>query len=324
MGFARVLPDLPRSITFGSVKRNRTLKAVMAWFLFTDESGQDRRESPYEVLAGVAIKDEDLWELIRELHGAEISHFGRRYSAGTRELKAKKILKTKVFGHARLNCEVLPHEVPQLSKDILDNGEANATARHFKALALAKLAYVTDVFTICANYGCKVFASIVEIDAQRGGGDGLRKDYGYLFERLFYFLEDEAGNTGHSEQGVLVFDELEKSKSHILIDQAHRYFTGTATGRQRASLVIPEPFFVHSDLTTGVQIADLVAYCISWGFRIANVMTKPARQELAPYGAQLARMRHRTVRNRMGNPNFEIWSFAHISDLRTNLERLDD
>jgi hypothetical protein len=299
----------------------------MAWLLFIDESGQDHRESPYEVLAGVAIQDEDLWELIRELHSAEISHFGRRYSAGTRELKAKKILKkilkTKVFNHAQLNCDVLPNEVPILAKEILDNGEANATARHFKALALAKIAYVTDVFSICLTNGCKVFASIVETNAPTGAADGLRKDYGYLFERFFYFLEDEAGETGHSQQGILVFDELEKSKSHILIDQAHRYFTTTATGRLRASLIIPEPFFVHSDLTTGVQIADLVAYCISWGFRLQN-MTKPARRELAPYSTQLARMRHRTVRNRMGNPNFEIWSFAHIADLRTNLDRPDD
>lgn len=295
----------------------------MAWLLFIDESGQDHRESPYEVLAGVAIQDEDLWELIRELHNAEIAHFGRRYSAGVRELKAKKILKSKVFNHASLNCEVLPNQVPALAKEVLDDGEANATVRHFKALALAKIAYVTEVLTVCSNYGCKLFASIVEIDAPTGAADGLRKDYGYLFERFFYFLEDEAGNTGHSQQGILVFDELEKSKSHILIDQAHRYFTKTATGRHRASLIIPEPFFVHSDLTTGVQIADLVAYCISWGFRLPN-MNKPARLELAPYGAQLARMRYRTVRNRMGNPNFEIWSFAHISDLRTNLDRVDD
>lgn len=65
----------------------------MAWFLFIDESGQDHRESPYEVLAGVAIKDEDLWDLIKELHDAEVANFGRRYSDGVRELKGKKILK---------------------------------------------------------------------------------------------------------------------------------------------------------------------------------------------------------------------------------------
>ena len=67
----------------------------MAWFLFIDESGQDHHESPYEVLAGVAINEESLWDLVKELHNTEIAHFGRRYSGGARELKGKKILKTK-------------------------------------------------------------------------------------------------------------------------------------------------------------------------------------------------------------------------------------
>jgi hypothetical protein len=119
----------------------------------------------------------------------------------------------------------------------------------------------------------------------------------------------------------VVFDELEKSKSHLLIDQAHRYFKDTATGRHRSSLIIPEPFFVHSDLTTGVQIADLVAYCISWAFRLPT-MTQPARDELAPYIEQIKKLRHRALRHMMGKPNFEIWSVCHIDDLRT-LSELD-
>jgi hypothetical protein len=151
-------------------------------------------------------------------------------------------------------------------------------------------------------------------------GGGLRKDYGYLFERFFYFLEDQSTQSGFPQQGVVVFDELDKSKSHILIDQAHKYFKDTAIGRHRASLVIPEPFFVHSDLTTGIQIADLVAYCISWGFRLRQ-MTNPARAELAPYIEQITRLRHRALRNMMGKEDFEIWSVAYIDDLRTMSEK---
>ena len=74
---------------------------------------------------------------------------------------------------------------------------------------------------------------------------------------------------------------------------------------------------MHSDLTTGVQIADLVAYVISWGFRMA-LMSKPARSQLSN---QVAGLRHRAIRKRLGNPEFEIWSFAHITDLRTQAER---
>ena len=52
----------------------------MAWFLFIDESGHDRLASPYEVLAGVAIRDYVLRELVVRLHDAELESFGRRYS----------------------------------------------------------------------------------------------------------------------------------------------------------------------------------------------------------------------------------------------------
>ena len=93
-------------------------------------------------------------------------------------------------------------------------------------------------------------------------------------------------------------------------------------GQHRATRIISEPFFVHSDLTTGVQIADLVAYVVSWGFRTSQ-MTKPARAELACFSKQIAGLRYRAVRERHGNPRFVIWSFAHISDLRTQSERDD-
>jgi hypothetical protein len=286
----------------------------MAWFLFIDDSGQDKKESPYEVLAGVAIHDSVLWKLVLEVHDAEVLNFGRRYSDGPRELKGRKILKKKVFDHAALSCEVKPEEITTLAKAALDDG-AHAYVRHLKALALAKIKYVSDVFLLCEKYGCKLFASVVEQDAHPTGGDGLRKDYAYLFERFFYFLEDQKP----PERGVMVFDELEKAKSHILLDQTLRYFRDSAVGKLRASLVIPEPLFVHSELTTGVQIADLLAYCISWNFRTPK-MTKPSRRELDRYSGVIARLRYRAVRNREGNPNFEIWSIAHISDLRTRME----
>ena len=287
----------------------------MAWFLFIDESGHDRVASPYEVLAGVAIQDRLLRDLIGRLHDAETGTFGRRYSDGHRELKGSLLLKRKVFRHRNLNARFDPADVPNLARAALDDGPS-ATAPMLKALAQAKLDYVASVFDTCAQLGCRAFASIVETDARPTAGGGLRKDYAYLFERFFYFLEDNAPD----QQGVVVFDELEKSKSHLLIDQMHRYFAHTAVGQHRASRIIPEPFFVHSDLTTGVQIADLVAYVISWGFRMPR-MTKPAREELSPFADRIARLRYRAVRERLGNPEFEIWSFAHITDLRTQAER---
>lgn len=287
----------------------------MAYFLFIDESGHDRKASPYEVLAGVSIQDHDLWNIINAIHDAEIKHFGRRYSSGNKELKGSSILNARTFSQSQLNAIIAPEEIPQLAKRALDDG-ANADVRQIKALALAKLSYTRDVFDICARFRCHAFASIVETDAQATSTGGLRKDYGYLFERFFYFLEDQRPR----EHGIIVFDELEKTKSHLLVDQTHAYFKDSAIGRQRASLIIPEPFFVHSDLTTGIQIADLIAYVISWGFRTQQ-MTKSARPELADFANQIAGLRYKATREKNGNPNFAIWSFAHIDDLRTRTER---
>ena len=92
----------------------------MSWFLFLDESGHQRRESPYEVLAGIAIQDRSLWPLVQNLHAAEETCFGRRYSEARDELKGKKLLKRKVFRHAALNCDLCTNDIPQLAKNILE------------------------------------------------------------------------------------------------------------------------------------------------------------------------------------------------------------
>lgn len=287
----------------------------MAYFLFIDESGQDRRESPYEVLAGVAVKDQDLWNLIQALRDAELRHFGVRYTADRGELKAKKLLKAKTFRLAAQLPPIDAAERGELAARCLANG-ATVSRRGLTALAQAKLAYVSEALEICARFRCRAFASLIPHNAPRpAGNDFLRKDYAYLFERFFYFLED----SDREALGLVVFDELERVQSHLLIEQMNRYFQETWKGRTRASQIIPEPFFVHSELTTGVQLADLVAYILSWGFRLPG-MDEPARPELTELVDRVCQLRHRAVRERMGNPNFVIWSFALIADLRAREE----
>ena len=70
----------------------------MAWFLFIDESGHDRSTSPYEVLAGVAIQDQAVRDVIDRLHQAEIQSFGRRYRA-TRERLGNPDFEIWSFAH---------------------------------------------------------------------------------------------------------------------------------------------------------------------------------------------------------------------------------
>jgi hypothetical protein len=287
----------------------------VAHFLFIDESGYDTGPSPYGVLGGIAIEDRDVWNLINAMQEAEFGHFGTRYSPGRGELKAKKLISHQVFRQAGLVPPITPQERTFLAKQCLECG-LGASIRAIAALAQAKLEYVREVLEICARFRGRAFASIVDKDSPKPGTDHLRKDYAYLFERFFYFLEDVGANAF----GVVVFDELEKIQSHLLVNQMDSYFKRTLRGRQRASRILPEPFFVHSDLTTGIQIADLLAYIVSWGLRL-RAMAKPARPELAGYAAQVSQLRHRTIREVAGKPEFTIWSFSFITDLRSQLER---
>ncbi len=132
----------------------------------------------------------------------------------------------------------------------------------------------------------------------------------------FLFIDESGHDRKASPYEVLAGAAIQDRVVSSVISQLQE------AGQHRATRIISEPFFVHSDLTTGVQIADLVAYVVSWGFRTPQ-MTKPARAELAGFAKQIAGLRYRAVRERLGNPRFVIWSFARISDLRTQSERDD-
>lgn len=279
----------------------------MAYFLFIDESGHDHHDSPYEVLAGIAIQDADLWKFIKDAQEVEMACFGRRYRMEGREIKAKKFLNRKTF---RLAEQLDPIDLVQRSiwaRQALENGE-RVTKEQLSSLAQAKLAYVRQVLQLCQDYQCKVFACIVADPKKvNSNSEMLRKDYVYLFERFYYFLEDKSSEP----RGIVVFDELDKSASHILLSQMDKYFKNTVKGRARSNLVIPEPFFVHSDLTTGIQVVDLVAYLLSWNFRVGN-LTKPGRQELNRFSEQVKLLRYRTTRRIGLNEAHDVWSITVV------------
>ena len=288
--------------------------------MFIDESGQDHHDSPYEVLAAAAISDSQLWNLITAVHKAEVELFGRRVTDGNRELKAKKLLKRKTFRHAEQAEPIPPAERTALAKAALDQGDS-VHGHQLTALAQAKIEFCKTVLELCAAHEVYFFASIVEPRAPRPSGrEILRKDYAYLFERFYYFLEKGPD----TERGLVVFDELEKSQAHILVQQMGAYFKDTYKGRLRSSRIIPEPFFVHSDLTTGIQIADIVAYVVSWGVRFGR-MTAPKRVELEPFAQGILSRRFKAVIDHEGwEDGFSVWSFQYIDDLRPRAEQQEE
>ncbi len=287
----------------------------MAYFLFVDESGTDGKSSPYEVLAGLAVDESQLWPLITAVHDAEVAFFGQRLSKEGTELKAKDLLKRKVFRHANQMPAFGPVERRAFANEALYEGalarkecrDSHHTRNQLTALAQAKLAFVEHVFELCAQRRCCAFASMVIRAAPRiATHTYLRKDYAFLLERFYNFLE------AHRQNGFLILDELDSSLNTRLVSMMQEYFRDTATGRRRAMRIMPEPFIVHSELTTLVQVTDLQAYVLAWGMELDG---RPcAREELRAMAQQVRAIGYQS-RGR-GRWRGKVHPFYVIHDLR--------
>ncbi|MBU4272776.1 MAG: DUF3800 domain-containing protein [Planctomycetes bacterium] len=293
--------------------------------LFIDESGHDRCEMPCEVLAGVAIAEENLWNLVRAIRHAEQEHFGGYLrNLYSEEPKANKLLKAKRFKEAERDVEIGPEKCLLLANSLLQKGKSskgkptsNPTFLEIVAFSRKVLEFVDAVLDLAANFNVQVFASVVPIIAPRCEKNLLRKDYVYLFERYFYFLE----TLPRKEMGLIVFDELDKAQSHILMHQMAAYFLGTQTGRFRSSRIVPEPFFVHSDLTTGVFLADLAAYILGWGWR-RSFMPERSRAELEPLARKLHAMQFKGEKpDEYCDQPRQLYGINYIDDLRGSSDK---
>ncbi len=292
--------------------------------LFVDESGIDRAKTPYEILGGIALRQHNLWNFILSVQEKEMDAFGVRLKDVGVEMKGKKMLKRKRF---RLAAQLPPIDDRNKRRDLamacLVKGLKNSAAPREKqtreeitAYSQAALYFVDQLIDLCFRYDVKVFASIVNPDAPRPDVNVLHKDYSYLFERYFNYVED----TSRHAMGMIVFDELEKAQARILVNQMGEYFLKTQNGRERSARIIPEPFFVHSDLTTAIQVADILIYILNWGYRKSAKLKKICRDELVPYAERIHRLQHNRavemVRDKGAAKIIRVYSITYIDSLR--------
>jgi hypothetical protein len=182
----------------------------------------------------------------------------------------------------------------------------------YTAYGQAVIGFVREVYSLCQQHNVKVLASIVSCNAPRSQKDFLRKDYAYLFERFYYFLEDTASV---DNMGLLIFDERDKNFCKRLCIQMETYYGQTDRGQVRSSRIVPQPFFVHSDITTAVQVADIVAYSLNWGLRFKK-MKKPTRHEMEEFGQLALSLQYIGIRDEN-----TVYGIKYIDDLRPRLER---
>ena len=287
----------------------------MAWLFFIDESGHDHKSMPYEVRGGVAIHVSRLWPFVQEMQRLEVECFGCRLDAYGKELKGSTLVDRKRFRFAGQG-ETLPDNGRRHHcRSFLANSRRDRapTGLEFTAYGQACLGMARDMVALLKRFGAVLFASAIPRGVAKPPDyrfdDYLRKDFVFLLERFFYFLETKR------EYGVLVMDETEKREDRRFVARMEDYFTKTGTGRFRTAWIVPTPFFVSSDMAYAVQAADLCIYCVNWGFRLpGRGMNAERRDEIADmFAADLADLQYRGQGYRDGRV-FDTYGVVYVPD----------
>ena len=82
----------------------------MTWFFFTDGSGHDHKQMPYEVRGGFAIHVSELWLFAQAMQLLEKDCFGCRLSEVGSEIKGSKLLTPKHFKFAAQGPQIPHHD----------------------------------------------------------------------------------------------------------------------------------------------------------------------------------------------------------------------
>ena len=285
----------------------------MAWLFFIDESGHDHRTTPYEVRGGFAIHASRLWSFVQEMQRLEAHCFGCHLHEYGKEIKGRVLLSKKVFKFAGRGKPFSDTDRQKLCKSFFTKGQPSRG--EFASFGQACLQMAEGMFELLEKHKAVLFASAIPRGAVKPLGfrfdNYLRKDLVFLFERLFYFLEEE----GNREQGLLVMDETDKSQDRRFVQRMEAYFTKTEAGRRRTERIVPMPFFVSSDMTYAVQAADLCIYCVNWGFRLpGRGMDAERREEIADmFGRKMAKLQFQG-RGSRGDLNFESYGVVYVPD----------
>ncbi|MGE0120377.1 MAG: DUF3800 domain-containing protein [Dongiaceae bacterium] len=254
----------------------------MTWLLFMDESGHDHKQLPLEVRGGVALHIGKLWDFVRAWQRLELDAFGARLTDFSKEIKGSKLLDKDRWRWANQVQQLSDSDRRKNARGFLTKGlqKQPPSSLEFAAYGQASIEMARGIFEILRSHEAQIFAAAIPKGVRSPRGfqlaEYLRKDHVFLFERFFYFLEAQRSH------GLLIMDETDKADDQRFVARAERYFTRTQTGRQRTAWIVPAPLFVSSDMSVGVQAADLCLYCINWGFRLPNwPALDPIRPEIA-------------------------------------------
>jgi hypothetical protein len=286
----------------------------MSYLLFLDESGHDHKTMPYEVRGGVALHAKRLWPFVQAMQAAEEVAFGATLASLGTELKGHRLLDKDRFRWAAQGPLMDDLSRRKHAQSFLRKGaeKRQPTRDEFTAYGQASIEMARRVFQLLRSHDARLLAVAIPREAPKPPphrpDEILRKDQVFLLERFFYLLQQP------NETGLLVLDRTDKSDDRRLVKRIERYFSRTQTGRYRASLVVPSPLFVESDLVYPVQAADICIYCVNWGYRV-NGMSAPVREEIASeFGPLLEQLEFHGTGRRDGR-TYSVDGVVYVPDL---------
>jgi hypothetical protein len=160
-----------------------------------------------------------LWLFVQQLQAAEFAAFGASLREYSKELKGSKLLNKDRFRWAA-QAEWMPDEVRRKhSRGFMTKGlEKQAPTRdEFTAYGQACLEMARAVFEALRSFDARLFASVIPRTVIKPDAfhaeEYLRRDYVFLLERYFYFLESERAH------GLLVLDAVDKGADQRFVRQ---------------------------------------------------------------------------------------------------------
>jgi hypothetical protein len=213
------------------------------YFLFLDESGTppkpEKAKGKYLIIAGVIIP-EGAW------HG-----IAKDYKKAT--IRVRGELKWKHFGLGNAN-----NSISHLNQDERKTLRNNV----FKVLTSRRA-----VKLICCVTSIEAAYARPSINTQ---DDVYHLTYKGVTERFQYFLQDSTRLTGQPQYGLVVSDHRMAADDKKLRARHHELIEGGEPFTSNYANIIETIFFSPSDVSVGLQLADMVAGAVHRSFHNAE------------------------------------------------------
>ncbi|MEW6203584.1 MAG: DUF3800 domain-containing protein [bacterium] len=261
-----------------------------------DSSGIDCGEAPFIVHGGIGIPQHNYWKFITSVWDLENDVFGTRLYKVGKELKGKKLLCNDKYKMSKQFSEKFPsisnEDRRLLVKNCLSKGNAargNPQSPPVKgvsrapqksaermAYANAGFSFVDRLLDLCLHYNVKAFAAVIEKNMYRDllKREFMPQEHDFLFQRFY----DCVVKTTKNGIGIVFSDDEQEKILQHTFELTEEFFRTTSKGKEWSSRLIPSSLYVKSDFNTAIQVADIIIYCINWGFCIPPRMSLTERK----------------------------------------------